>query len=66
MMADYNVMAVKTDQVDPYYRHNFDIGSYFDNFKQVKFGSKPEFVGVSKKNQDGSSNLGYMNLKKDH
>ena len=53
-MATYNAVAGKTDQADYYYRHSFDIGS------------EPEFVGVTKKNEDGFSNLDYMNLKKDH
>ena len=66
MMADYNVMVEWIDQADHYYRHSFDIGAYFDSFGQVKFGSEPESIGMSKKNQSSYSNAGYMNLKEDY
>ena len=69
MMADYDKMvaqADQSDQVDLYYRYSFDIGVFFENFAYVEFGSEPESVESSKRNQDGSSNLGYMYLRMDH
>ena len=63
MMADCNKMA---GQDDYYYRHSFGIGAYSENFAQKKFGSKLEFVGVSKKNQGGFTNLGYIHLRMGH
>ena len=63
MKADCSRMA---RQADLYYRHNSGIGAYFEDFTQEKFGSGPESIGVFKKNQDGSSNLGYMYLKMGH
>ena len=63
MEADCNRMA---EQADLYYKHNFDIGIYSENSAQKKFESEPEFIGVSKKNQDGSSDLGYMHLRMGH
>ena len=66
MTADCNRMVEQADQADHYYRHNFGIGAYSESSAQKKFGSQPESVGVSKKNQDDSSNLGYMYLRMDH
>ena len=66
MRVDYDMVAGKAYQADLYYRHNFGIGIYFDNFISIKFGSEPESVEMSKKNYGGCSNLDYMNLKMDH
>ena len=66
MVADYDMMAMQADQADLYCRHNFDMEAYSENFAQEEFGSEPESVGVSKKNQGGSSNLGYMYLRMGH
>ena len=63
MKADCNRMA---EQADLYYKHNFDIGIYSESSTQKKFGSEPESVGVSKKNQDGSSSLNYMCQRMNH
>ena len=49
MMADCDMVASQTDQVGLYYRHNFDIGTYFGSFALEKFRSEPEFVGIFKK-----------------
>ena len=66
MMIDCNGMAGQADQTDLYYKHNFGIGAYSESSAQKKFESEPESVGVSKKNQGGSSNLGYMYLRMGH
>lgn len=39
---------------------------YFENSAYEEFGSEPTSVESSKKNWDGSSNLGYMYLRMDH
>ena len=66
MMADCDMVTGQADQIDLYYRHNFGIGTYFENFAWEKFGFEPEFFGVSKKNWDDFSNLNYMYLRMDH
>ena len=66
MKADYNRMAGQADQADLYYKYSCDIGAYFESYAQEKFGSGPEFVGVFKKNQGGSSNLDYIHLRMGH
>ena len=63
MKANCNRMA---EQADLYYKHDFGIGAYSESSVQKKFRSEPESVGVFKKNQDGSSNLGYMYLRMGH
>ena len=65
MKTDCNRMAGQADQADLYYRHNYDIGVYFESYVQMAFGSELESVEVSKKNQGGSSNLDYICLKMD-
>ena len=71
MMADYDKMVAQADwvdqgdQVDLYYRHSFGIGVCFKNFAYEEFGSEPQSVESSKRNQDSSSNLGYMYLRMD-
>ena len=65
-MTDCNRMAGQADQADHYYRHNFGNEAYSESSAQKKFGSGLESIGVSKKNQDDSSNLGYMYLRMDH
>ena len=54
MMADYDIVAGQTDQTDLYYRHNSGIRAYSESFAQEEFGSKPESIEVSKKNQGSS------------
>ena len=66
MMADCDMVARLIDQADLYYRHNSGIGAYFESFAQKKFGSGPESIGISKKNQGGFSNLDYIYLRIDH
>ena len=63
MMADCNRMV---EQADLYYKHSFGIGAYSESFAWKKFWSEPESVGISKKNWDGSSDLGYMHLRMGH
>ena len=65
-MADCNMVAGQADQIDFYYKHNSGIEPYFESIVQVDYGSEPEFIGISKKNQSCSSNLGYMCLRIDH
>ena len=65
MMVDWDTKVLQVDQV--VYKHSFGSGGYFENF--AYFGSfvqgESGFVEVSKKNQDGFSNLDYMYLKMD-
>ena len=63
MMADCNRMAGQADQANLYYRHNSGIRAYSENYTQKEFRPEPESIGVSKKNQGGFSNLGYMCLR---
>ena len=66
MMVDCDMVAGQADQADLYYRYNSGIEAYSESFASKEFGSEPEFVGVSKKNQDSFSNLGYMHLRMGH
>ena len=66
MVADYDMVAGQADQTDLYCRHNFGMEAYSESFIEEKFGSEPESIGVSKKNQDGSQNLDYMYLRMSH
>ena len=60
MVADFDIVARQIDWADLYCRHNSGTEAYSESFAKKKIGSKPESVGVSKKNQDGSSSLNYV------
>ena len=66
MVADFDMVARQIDWADLYCRHNSGMEAYSESFTKEEFGSEPESVGVSKKNQDGSSSLNYMYQRMDH
>ena len=66
MMVDCDMMAGQADQTDLYCRHNFGMEAYSESFAQEEFGSEPEYVGISNKNQGSSFGMNYMCQRIDH
>ena len=66
MVANFDMVAGQIDWADLYCRHNSGMEAYSESFAKEEFRSEPESIGISKKNQDGSSGLNYMYLKMDH